>query len=131
MIRKIFVSTICALSALSAFGSEIIVKLNVSPEQFLEEHQEIKELQPLVKDLNLYLAVGHERAVLDVSNKSQFNGVEYAMNNDEVQPRSNPNDPELNKQWAFEPGFSQKGIDATDAWSITTGGMNVFALQSC
>lgn len=125
MLKKVLVSTVCALTALSAFGSEIIVKLNVSPDQFLEEHQEIKELKPLVKDLDLYLAIGHERAVLDVTNKSQFSGIEYAMNNDEVKPRMNPNDPELGKQWAFEPGFSQKGIDATDDWSITTGGMNV------
>lgn len=129
MLRKIFVSTVFAFSALTAFGSEIIVKLNVSPAQFLEEHQEIKELKPLVEDLNLYLAIGHERAVLDPDNKDQFHGIEYAMSNDEVKPRSVPNDPEVGKQWAFDPSTFEKGIDATDAWSITTGGMNVLGQE--
>lgn len=125
-VTKALVALFLAMGGLSIQASELIVKLTVSPQEFLEEHPEVKELKPLVKDLNLYLAVSHERAVLDVNQKSgMMDGAEYIMANDEVTRRSEPNDPQYSKQWAFAPAGRKGSINAEEAWSISTGGPNI------
>jgi subtilisin family serine protease len=127
---RALVSLLLAVTSFTTLSSELIVKLTVSPQEFLDEHPEVKELQPIAKDLNLYLAVSHERAVLDVNQKSgTMDGAKYTMANDIVTKRSQPNDPKFRNQWAFGRSGSKGSINPQDAWAISTGGVNILGQE--
>lgn len=128
--RRALVSAFIALTSFATFSSELIVKLQVTPQEFLDEHPEVKELQPISKDLKLYLAVSHERSVLNVNQKSgTMDGASYVMANDVVTKRSEPNDPQFSKQWAFARSGRRGSINADEAWALSTGGVNIIGQE--
>lgn len=99
----------------------------------LEKLKKNKSIQPwlnvkkvLVQDLNIHLLEIDSKANMSkiINDLRKQPEIKYVQRDHKVTQRAIPNDPEFNKQWAFNDPAQGNDIRALDAWTLGTGGSN-------
>jgi len=142
MTKGFLTATLALLTTTAAFGESYVVR-DLSG-ALTNSNLEGQNIRPIFPSLGLYKIESTkpsiDGAIQALTNSSQARALGIEPSNVEVflnhmmtlrdvtqgsQARNTPNDDDFGDQWSLQSSSETFGINAADAWQITTGGTNV------